>query len=182
MFGAVGRSFRAWGGDVVVNRLKNRLAGCWQIELARSRLSPGGVAMAVLLTASIMAGCSANQPPAPSPLEAGLGCVDDSLRCRNHRKQALETLLADSRRTWIRRTADASAYASGVRLFAYKKKKRELTCSELTLGQREAKAARPTLRAANERLTPGQIARGAMLGDEVGQELARERRRRGCKA
>lgn len=128
------------------------------------------------------AGCAANTAKISTPVSAGLSCVDDSVRCRNNRRAALDALLADKQRTWVRQPASASAYASGVRLFAFKKRKRELSCVELAIGQREAKAARRTLRAASDRLTPAQIARGAMLGDEIGAELKRERRRRRCKA
>jgi hypothetical protein len=126
-------------------------------------------------------GCASSQVEVASPLQAGLGCVDDSTQCRNSRRAALDVLLADKTRAWIHQQPGADAYASGVRLFAFKQRKKELTCSELNIGQQEAKAARPTLRAASARLTPAQIARGAMLGDEVGTELAREHRRRGCK-
>ena len=134
------------------------------------------------VVAGLGAGCATNAPITASPVAAGLGCVDDSLDCRTKRRAALDALLADRSRAWVRQPADAEAYASGVRLFAYKKRKRELSCDELAIGQREAKAARPTLRAAQGRLTPAQIARGALLGDEVGTELARERRNRRCKA
>ena len=134
------------------------------------------------VVAGLGAGCATNTPITASPVAAGLGCVDDSLDCRTKRRVALDALLADRSRAWVRQPADAEAYASGVRLFAYKKRKRELSCDELAIGQREAKAARPTLRAAQGRLTPAQIARGALLGDEVGTELARERRNRRCKA
>ena len=131
---------------------------------------------------SVGAGCVGTAPRIETPVAAGLGCVDDSPVCRTKRRVALDALLADRSRAWVRRPPDAAAYASGVRLFAFKKRKRELNCAELAIGQREAKAARPTLRAAADRLTPAQIARGAMLGDEVGSELARERRKRRCKA
>ncbi|MGI9475692.1 MAG: hypothetical protein ACR2PI_03235 [Hyphomicrobiaceae bacterium] len=131
---------------------------------------------------SLGAGCVGNAPRIETPVAAGLGCVDDSPVCRTKRRVALDALLADRSRAWVRRPPDAAAYASGVRLFAFKKRKRELSCAELAIGQQEAKAARPTLRAAADRLSPAQIARGAMLGDEVGTELARERRKRRCKA
>ena len=143
----------------------------------------GAVPLALLpLCGLLLLACAGNAAPPLSPVRAGLSCVDDSLDCRNQRQAALEALLADRSRSWVRQPADASAYASGVRLFAFKKRKRELDCVELGIGEREANAARPTLRAASNRLTPAQIARGAMLGDEVGRELAREHRRRGCKA
>ncbi|MBU2587008.1 MAG: hypothetical protein KJ872_02710 [Alphaproteobacteria bacterium] len=127
------------------------------------------------------AACAGATPPPVSPVAAGLSCVDDSASCRSHREAALDALLADKKRDWVHQPPTASAYASGVRLFAFKKRKGELSCAELAVGEREARTARPTLRAANAQLTPAQIARGAMLGDEVGNELARERRRR-CKA
>jgi hypothetical protein len=141
-----------------------------------------GPAEVAVLISVLLSGCVGHSPPPASSIQAGLGCVDDSLTCRNKRQAALGALLADKSRAWVRQPADAAAYASGVRLFAYKKRKRELNCEELSIGHREAKAARPTLRAAAGALTPGQIARGAMLGDEVGRELARERRKRKCKA
>ena len=137
---------------------------------------------ALAVVAGLGAGCATNAPIAASPVTAGLGCVDDSLGCRTKRRAALDALLADQSRAWVRQPTDAAAYASGVRLFAFKKRKRELSCDELEIGQREAKAARPTLRAAKGRLTSAQIARGALLGDEVGTELAREGRKRRCKA
>jgi hypothetical protein len=89
-------------------------------------------------------------------------------------------LLADPKRQWVREPADADAYATGVRLFAFKQKKRELTCEELSSGRREAEAGPAVLRRANGRLTPAQISRGAMLSSEVGRELHGEMRRR-CK-
>ena len=143
------------------------------------RAVSGGLLVATLI---IGGGCVGNAPRIETPVAAGLGCVDDSPVCRTRRRAALDALLADRSRAWVRQPPDAAAYASGVRLFAFKKRKRELNCTELAIGQREAKAARPTLRAASDRLTPAQIARGAMLGDEVGTELARERRKRRCKA
>lgn len=125
-------------------------------------------------------GCAGPRTPTAPSTEAGLHCVDDSLVCRERRQAALAALLADRERSWINRPPDAAAYASGVRLFAYKKRKGELTCRELAIGVSEARGARSTLRAASDQLTPGQIARGAMLGDEIEKELKRERRRR-CK-
>lgn len=137
---------------------------------------------AFLCVAAYGGGCATNSPQPLSPIAAGLGCVDDSQGCRNRRRAALEALLADNSKAWIRRPADAEAYASGVRLFAFKKRKRELSCAELRIGQLEAKAARATLQTAKDRLTTAQIARGALLGDEVDRELGRERRKRRCKA
>ena len=109
----------------------------------------------------------------------GLQCVDDSAHCVAQRSATLRVMLADPQRRWVREPATPSAYASGVRLFAFKQKKRELTCDELAIGQREAEAAAGTLRGpGGAGLTPAQISRGVMFGEEVARELANERRRR----
>lgn len=135
----------------------------------------------VLALALGLSACATKAPEPISPVRSGLACVDDSTECRSRRQIALNALLADKSNSWIQAPADASAYASGVRLFAYMKKKRELNCSELTAGLKEAKSARPTLKAATARLTTAQVARGALLGDEVSRVLKREHRRRRCK-
>jgi len=135
--------------------------------------------LACLSTPLWAAGC-ANKSPQIGIASAGLNCLDDSPRCIERRQAALRSLLADKQRVWVQRPPTAEAYASGVRLFAYKKTKKSLTCPELGVGVREASAARASLRSASSRLTPAQIARGAMLGDEVSRELAREKKRR-CK-
>jgi hypothetical protein len=128
-----------------------------------------------------MAGCAVVEPPGPPPAAAGLGCVDDSAECINKRQAALKALMSDKDRKWIHEPATAEAYASGVRLFAFKSKKKELSCDELQSGRREADAAPTTLRGATAaRLTPAQVSRGAMLAQEVSRELANEFSRR-CK-
>ena len=72
------------------------------------------------------------------------------------------------------------AYASGVRLFAMKTKKRDLSCDELDRGRREADGAHASLKNAGARLTPAQVSRGAMFASEVGRELNTEMGKR-CK-
>lgn len=131
-----------------------------------------------LLVAVLAAGCAtselANSPPA-----AGLQCVDDSADCVGKRQAELKRLMADSKRSWVREPTDARAYASGVRLFAFRGKRKELTCEELSVGKREADNAGPTLRGpAGAGLTPAQISRGAMLATEVGRELGVEMTKR----
>lgn len=111
---------------------------------------------------------------------AGLGCVDDSPECINRRQATLRHMVADSSKSWINETPTPEAYASGVRLFAYKTKKKELTCDELKRGKLEADTARTSLASIGTRLTPAQVSRSAMLAAEVGRELERESNRR-CK-
>ncbi|MCB1509610.1 MAG: hypothetical protein KDJ36_01805 [Hyphomicrobiaceae bacterium] len=141
-----------------------------------------GFKAAVSICAAMLAGCAATTEVAPPRSGMHLGCVDDSPRCLESRRIALQTILADRSRGWIAERPTAAAYASGVRLFAFMKLKRGLSCPELGAGLREAQAARGTLRAAAGRLTPAQIARGALLGDEVAKVMRREMRRRRCRA
>ena len=91
-------------------------------------------------------------------------------------------MVADKNRRWVKEPATAGSYASGVRLFAYKSRKRDLTCEELAHGRREADAAPLALRGPSAAgLSPAQISRGSMLAAEVSKELAVEMKRR-CKA
>jgi hypothetical protein len=136
-----------------------------------------GVAFGTLL----LAGCSLNlfSPPENT---ASTGCVDDSKECIDRRAAALRGMMADKDRRWVREPASPESYASGVRLFAYKSRKRDLSCDELAHGRREADAAPVSLRGpAAAGLTPAQISRGSMLAAEVSRELAAEMKRR-CKA
>ena len=42
--------------------------------------------------------------------------------------RALRGMMADKDRRWVREPASPESYASGVRLFAYKRRKRDLSC------------------------------------------------------
>jgi hypothetical protein len=138
--------------------------------------SPGRRAPALLL-ATICAACGGPDLPADSG-SAGLSCVDDSPECVGRRQAALRQLVAAEDRAWIRQPATPAAYASGVRLFAFKAKKKDLTCDELAHGRREADGAASTLKAAGSSLTPAQVSRGTMLAAEVSRELGNEFGRR----
>lgn len=131
---------------------------------------------------ALVAGCSSSaELAAPAP-QANLGCVDDSKQCVEQRMGALRVMMADRSRAWVRQPATPAAYASGVRLFAFKGRKKELSCEELAIGKREADAGPGILRGpGGQGLTPGQISRGAMLSGEVSKELGVEMRRR-CRA
>jgi hypothetical protein len=136
---------------------------------------------AVLLAAGVGA-CSGLDLTRDKGTREGLACVDDSKQCIEQRSAALKSIMGDRERKWVREPATPEAYASGVRLFAFKERKRELTCDELAIGRREAEAAAGTLRGpGSARLTPAQVSRGVMLGTEVSRELTAEQKRR-CKA
>lgn len=138
---------------------------------------------AALLAAALIAGCSGSDGAPSASLAPGLGCVDDSWECINKRQAALKTIMADGSRSWIKEPATPSAYASGVRLFAFRGKKKELTCEELGQGRREADAGPGILRGpGGSGLTPAQVSRGVMLAQEVSKELGNEYNRRCRKA
>jgi hypothetical protein len=112
---------------------------------------------------------------------AGLSCVDDSKECVDQRQTTLNSFLSDQDRKWVKEPVSAQAHASGVRLFAFRTRKKELSCEELAMGRREADSVPKTLKGAKD-LSPAQISRTNMLAAEVGKELAAEMRSRRCKA
>lgn len=120
-------------------------------------------------------GCSGPNVTAGS--NSGLTCVDDSSDCVAKRQRTLKYLVDDNDRAWVKAHAPAEAYASGVRLFALKSKKKELSCDELAHGKNEADRAPGVLRSSNT-LTPAQVSRGIMLASEVSRELGVEMKRR----
>lgn len=135
---------------------------------------------ALLAIAAALSGCSGSDQPSVGP-HAGLSCVDDSSHCISQREKVFDQFMADKSRGWVKQAATPEAYASGVRLFAYSKQRRTLSCDELALGKREADAGPGILRAnAGGRLTPAQISRSVMLAGEVSRDLGRELDKR-CK-
>jgi hypothetical protein len=115
--------------------------------------------------------------------KAGFSCVDDSPECVGQRQTALNALLTTQDRSWIKEPATPQAHASGVRLFALRARKAELSCDELAHGRREAEGAPKALKGASgQGLTPAQISRASMFATEVSKELSAEMRRRRCKA
>lgn len=132
------------------------------------------------VAALLLAACAGSDGP-DIAATAGLGCVDDSIECISKRQAALRQLVGDKERRWVKEPPSAAAYASGVRLFAFKTKKRELSCDELAVGRREADGAPGVLRGPSAaKLTPAQASRGLILAGEVSRELGNEFSRR-CK-
>jgi hypothetical protein len=123
-------------------------------------------------------GCASNNAiDASQPL--GLKCVDDSSHCVAQRKQVLNIYMTDDTHAWVKQPAGPHAYASGVRLFALSKKRKDLTCDELSHGKQEADRAPAALKGSDGAgLTPSQISRSLMLAHEVSRELGREFARR----
>lgn len=140
---------------------------------------PPRTMLGLLLAAALALGACTGTIAPEHQATAGLGCVDDSPQCVTQRQAALKSLMGDPQRKWVREPASPQAYASGVRLFAFKQRKRELTCDEIGVGIREAGAAPTVLRGpSGAGLTPAQIARGVILAEEVSRELGGEQKKR----
>lgn len=136
-----------------------------------------GMFAALVALAAIGGGCASSSVEINN-VSGSLNCVDDTPLCVSRRQAALRTMVADKNRTWVKQPADASAHASGVRLFALRQKRRELTCDELAHGKREADTAPAVLRASTKQLSHAQIARGVILAGEVSRDLGREQAKR----
>jgi len=114
---------------------------------------------------------------------AGLSCLDDSPDCVESRQVTLKSMLADDKRAWVREPANPQAHASGVRLFAFRSQRKELSCEELAIGRREAESVPKALKGPEGKsMSPAQVSRTNLLAAEVAKELAAEMRARRCKA
>ncbi len=119
----------------------------------------------------------------PEDTRAGFSCLDDSKECIDKRQSTLSGMLADKSKGWVKEPATPQAHASGVRLFAYRTQKKELSCDELAAGRREADSAAKALRGPDAKgLSPAQVARATMFAAEVSKELSVEMKSRRCKA
>jgi len=149
------------------------------MDLSRSRKCRGALAAALAGVGIVATACSGFGPDD----RAGLSCVDDSPECVGQRQATLKSMLDDQDRKWVKETTTTQAHASGVRLFAFRSRKKELSCEELAIGRREADNAVKALRGPEGKsLSTAQVARATMFANEVGKELAAEMRARRCKA
>ncbi|MBN9353067.1 MAG: hypothetical protein J0H04_03455 [Hyphomicrobium denitrificans] len=134
--------------------------------------------IAVLATCFELAGCAGAPDPAFAQ-QRGLKCVDDSNVCISQRKMVFDSYMADKSRAWIKQPAGPHEYASGVRLMAYSKMRKDLSCEQLAHAKEEADRGPASLSGGSYvGLTTAQVARGAMLAREVSRELANEMARR----
>jgi hypothetical protein len=147
-------------------------------EFYLTRLERAAALCGAGLAAVFLTACAGSEPPSPPPA-LGLHCVDDSAHCISQREKVFDSYMADKSRAWIKQPVTPTAYASGVRLFALSKRRKDLSCEELALGKHEADGAPTALRGpGGAGLTPAQVSRGVMLAGDVGRELAKEISRR----
>lgn len=134
--------------------------------------------IAALASCIELAGCAGAPDPAFAQ-QRGLKCVDDSNVCISQRKMVYDSYMTDKTRAWMKQPAGPHEYASGVRLMAYSKMRKDLSCDELVRAKEEADRGPASLSGgAYVGLTSAQVARGAMLAREVSRELAGEIGRR----
>jgi hypothetical protein len=141
-----------------------------------SAIRRAGLAMALGVGALHLTACGAGL----FDDKAGLTCIDDSAHCVGQRNATLKAMLADKDRKWVKEAPTAHAHASGVRLFAFRTAKADLSCEELAHGRREAESAPKALKGQTG-LSPAQVSRAAMFAAEVQRELAAEMKRRRCR-
>ena len=150
------------------------------MRASQRRMQTSWLAVALSGLCLLASACSSFGPDDP---RAGLSCVDDSQECVDRRQATLKSMLDDQDRKWVKEPTNPQAHASGVRLFAFRSRKKELTCEELALGRREADSVPKALRGPEGKaLSPPQIARANSFAAEVSKELAAEMRSRRCKA
>ena len=150
------------------------------MRASMGRLPRQTVIAAVGALAMFGVGCTGLLGPGDS--RAGLACLDDSPECVEQRQAALKSMIADKDRKWVKEPATPQAHASGVRLFAFRSRKKDLSCEELAHGKREADGAAKALRGPDGRgLSPAQISRASMFAAEVSKELGAEIRLRRCR-
>lgn len=125
-----------------------------------------------------LSGCSSSMDLGDS--RAGLSCIDDSAQCVEQRQATLKSMLADKSYGWVREPASPQAHASGVRLFAFRSTKAELSCEQLAHGRKEAEGA-PKVLKGGQGLSPAQISRASLFAAEVNKELTTEMKKRRCR-
>jgi hypothetical protein len=150
----------------------------WRVTVRRTPSAIRHVALAMALGGALgLSACGIGLDDS----RAGLSCVDDSAHCVSQREATLKAMLADKDRTWVKEVPTAHAHASGVRLFAFRAAKAELSCEQLAHGRREAEAVPKALKG-QPGLSPAQVARATLFAAEVQRELAAEMKRRRCQA
>lgn len=106
------------------------------------------------------------------------GCDPDGSTCA-----LVKALVADQRRTWLKRAPTRNEMLSGVRLQALRQTSGSLTCTELAAAREEASAAVPALEdALAEARIAGQpvsrLSRTLLLASELVTRLGEERLKR----
>ena len=145
-------------------------------SLSLPALAPNArLGVAALVAIALAAGCT----PLSSTLETSnnpaAGCVDDSKHCIDKRMSTLKVMVADQKRTWVYQQESPASYATGVKLFAYRATKAQLTCGELSHGRQETADAALSLKSGSvPGMNDSRLAQVRDMSAQVSKELGRE--------
>lgn len=107
-------------------------------------------------------------------------CLDDSGACVASRSAAFKELVDDKQHAWVNRPASRSLHASGVRMFAFKATKGQLTCAQLTAGINEASSVPGALAGSMPGVSKDRITQAKALAEETRGELQKVRTSKRC--
>ncbi|MGI9406803.1 MAG: hypothetical protein ACR2O4_10575 [Hyphomicrobiaceae bacterium] len=125
------------------------------------------------IAAIMLSGCTLGAPKLAT-------CLDDSAACIAERKSTLNSLVADKSRSWVMQRPSPAVYATGVRLFAYRRTMGTLTCPELAAGIAETGGARKTLASGVNGASKTRLGQIVSLSDDVNTELKRASHGKRC--
>lgn len=144
-----------------------------RLGIARTSGALNG-ALAIGVTGLVLLGCANGTAPSIAT------CLDDSTACISQRTTTLNSMLADPGRAWIQQKPSPRVYATGVRLFAWRKSQSDLTCDELKSGVAETSSARKILAGNVPGASKTRLGQIIALSDDVKVELKRSARRKKC--
>ncbi|MEL6290018.1 MAG: hypothetical protein AAFQ42_04155 [Pseudomonadota bacterium] len=107
-------------------------------------------------------------------------CLDDSAGCVSKRKATLTAMLGDPQRAWVSEPPSPQVYATGVRLFAWRRSRQSLSCGELKTGIAETAGARKLLANRLPNASRTRVGQIIALSDDVNGELKMAARAKRC--
>ncbi|KAB2851212.1 MAG: hypothetical protein F9K44_02355 [Hyphomicrobiaceae bacterium] len=131
--------------------------------------------LAAIAAGLLLAACASfNSAPEVSNNPAA-GCVDDSKQCIDRRMTTLKAMVSDPKRTWVFQQESPASYATGVKLFAYRATRSQLTCTELSHGRQETAEAAHSLKSGSvPGMNDSRLAQVRDMSSQVSKELGKE--------
>ena len=131
--------------------------------------------LAAVLPLMTLTGCTPFTSSPEVAANPAAGCVDDSKVCIDKRMSSLKTMVSDPKRTWVYQQESPASYATGVKLFAYRATKGQLSCAELAHGRQETQTAAVSLKSgAVPGMNDSRLAQVRDLSTQVNREIGRE--------
>jgi hypothetical protein len=91
------------------------------------------------------------------------------------RGQALKAMLADPKRSWVTKPESPAAFATGVKLFAYRGVRDKMTCAELAHGRAETVTMPQTLKPGSvPGMNDSRLAQVRDMSGQINKELSKE--------